>query len=149
VKVLGYMHSCYGVGATLAPIIATQLISRGCVWSTYYFITLALSTLCIFALGLTFRNEHKNSSQSDVSRRDAQRGKLGIAVRSKITWVAAIFIFLYQGAEVALGGWLVTFMIQVSLSTAFLMYLHRYVKGIRRRWGILPRDSGWVSQLGG
>ena len=136
------MHSCYGVGATLAPIIATQLISRGCIWSTYYFITLALSTLCIFALGLTFRNEHKNSTQSDVSRRDAQRGKLGIAVRSKITWVAAIFIFLYQGAEVALGGWLVTFMIQVSLSTAFLMNLHRYVKGIRRRWGILLRDSG-------
>jgi fucose permease len=104
-----------GIGATIAPIIATQFVSRGFVWSDYYFITLATSTICIFAVGLSFRNEHStDGSVSDETRRNAQRGKLGIAVRRKITWIASTFIFLYQGAEVALGGWLVTFMIQVS-----------------------------------
>src|SRR2546430_15732552 len=112
---MGYMSSCYGIGATLAPIIATRLVSRGSVWSTYYFITLALSILCSCTLGLTFRNEDKSSTPSDVSRRDMQRGKLAIAVKSKVTWIAPIFIFLYQGAEIALGGWLVTFMIQVLI----------------------------------
>lgn len=110
-----------GIGATLAPIIATQFVSRGFVWSDYYLITLGTSTLCIFAVGLSFRNEHSTEgSGSNEIRRNAQRGKLGIAVRRKITWIAATFIFLYQGAEVALGGWLVTFMIQVfPLSISF------------------------------
>ena len=105
-----------GIGASLAPIIATQFVSRGFIWSDYYFITLGTSTLCIFALGLSFRNENSSTdgSVSDETRRNAQRGKLGIAVRGKITWIAATFIFFYQGAEVALGGWLVTFMIKVS-----------------------------------
>ena len=97
----------------MAPIIAT-LVSRSSLWSNYYFIPLGLTVLSLVAVGLSFRNEHSaDPSSTDESRRNSQRGKLGVAVRNKITWIAATFIFLYQGAEVALGGWLVTFMIQV------------------------------------
>jgi fucose permease len=106
------MHSCYGLGATLAPLMATA-ISRTSIWSNYYFITLCLSLVSLAALGISFRNENADPSVTDEMRRQRQRGKLGVAVRNKITWIAATFIFLYQGAEVALGGWLVTFMIQV------------------------------------
>jgi fucose permease len=106
-----------GIGATIAPILAT-LISRRSTWSNYYFITLGLAMISLVALGLTFRNEHSaDPSHTDESQRTAQQGKLGIALRNKITWVAATFIFLYQGAEVALGGWLVTFMIHVLSQT--------------------------------
>src|SRR5271167_2000243 len=84
-----------GIGATLAPIIAT-LISRGSLWSNYYFITFGLAVLSIIALGLTFRTDHSaDPSQTEESRRQAQRGKLGIAIRPRITWIAATFIFLY------------------------------------------------------
>ena len=105
-----------GIGATLAPIIATQFVSHGLLWSNYYFITLVLVLFSLIALGLTFRFEQfEDLSETEETRRNAQRGKLGIAVRMKVTWIASIFIFLYQGAEVSLGGWLVTFMIQVIL----------------------------------
>jgi len=93
-----------GIGATLAPIIAT-LVSRSSIWSNYYFIQLGLTLISLVAIGLSFRNEHSESN--------ARRGNLAVAIRNRITWIAATFIFLYQGAEVALGGWLVTFMIQV------------------------------------
>jgi fucose permease len=96
-----------GAGATLAPILATQFISHGLLWSTYYFFTLGLQCLSVVGVGLSFRNEDAGLV------RTGQRGKLSIAMHSKITWIASTFIFLYQGAEVALGGWLVTFMIQV------------------------------------
>ena len=98
----------------MAPIIAT-LVSRSSLWSNYYFIPMALTMVSLVGLGLSFRNEHSaDPTSTDESRRNAQRGKLGVAMRNKITWIAATFIFLYQGAEVALGGWLVTFMIQVT-----------------------------------
>jgi fucose permease len=36
--------------------------------------------------------------------------RLKEALRSRATWVASAFFFLYVGVEVALGGWVVTFM---------------------------------------
>ena len=102
------------MGATLAPIFATQLVSHGARWSDYYFITLGLGCISLVGLGLTFRNEHSADPAGSSEARSRQRGKLGVAVRNHITWVAATFIFLYEGAEVALGGWLVSFMIQVT-----------------------------------
>jgi fucose permease len=36
--------------------------------------------------------------------------RLKEALRSRVTWVASIFLLGYVGAEVALGGWIVTFM---------------------------------------
>ena len=126
------MHAGYGIGAAIAPLLATQFVSHGLRWSDYYFITLGLACLSLVGLGITFRNEHSAASSEARSR---QRGKLGLAIRNHITWVAATFIFLYQGAEVgtfpcsfalvfislierlALGGWLVTFMIQVCISS--------------------------------
>jgi fucose permease len=129
-----------GIGATLAPIIAT-LISRSTLWSNYYFIPLGLTLTSLVAIGLSFRNEYSaDPSSTDESRRNAQRGKLTVAVRNKITWIAATFIFLYEGAEVALGGWLVTFMIQVLHQSSGVD--GRFEEEIRRRWGILPLDFG-------
>lgn len=36
--------------------------------------------------------------------------RLRQALKSRVTWVASIFLLGYVGAEVALGGWIVTFM---------------------------------------
>lgn len=35
------------------------------------------------------------------------------AIKSKITWLIATFLLAYVGVEVALGGWIVTFMLQM------------------------------------
>jgi fucose permease len=37
----------------------------------------------------------------------------------KVTWLVAIFLLTYVGVEVALGGWLVTFMLKVRGGEAF------------------------------
>lgn len=36
--------------------------------------------------------------------------RLKEALKSRVTWVSSIFLLGYVGAEVALGGWIVTFM---------------------------------------
>ena len=96
------MHAGYGGGATIAPILATQFVSHGLRWSDYYFITLGLSCLSLVGLAITFRNEHSADPAASSEARSRQRGKLGLAVRNHVTWVAATFIFLYQGAEVGM-----------------------------------------------
>lgn len=38
---------------------------------------------------------------------------------ARVTWLCALFLFFYVGVEVALGGWIVTFMITVRKGGAF------------------------------
>lgn len=40
----------------------------------------------------------------------ASESRLKEALRSRVTWVSSVFLLGYVGAEVALGGWIVTFM---------------------------------------
>lgn len=38
---------------------------------------------------------------------------------ARVTWLSALFLLGYVGIEVALGGWIVTFMIKVRHENAF------------------------------
>jgi fucose permease len=42
-----------------------------------------------------------------------------LALTSQATWTCAIFLFLYGGVEVAIGGWIVVFMRNVRHGSAF------------------------------
>lgn len=40
-------------------------------------------------------------------------------MKKRVTWVTAMFLLVYVGIEVALGGWIVTFMIRVRNGDPF------------------------------
>lgn len=42
-----------------------------------------------------------------------------IALSHKVTWICAVFLFLYGGVEVGIGGWIVVFMTNVRHGGAF------------------------------
>jgi fucose permease len=48
--------------------------------------------------------------ESNLGTKAGSDSRLKEALRSRATWVASVFFFLYVGVEVALGGWVVTFM---------------------------------------
>ena len=54
---------------------------------------------------------------------DGEKGGLKAAIfkcpSARVTWICAIFLLGYVGIEVALGGWIVTFMIRVRHGGAF------------------------------
>lgn len=53
--------------------------------------------------------------ESSESREDRETGLADALFRmpaARITWVAALFLLCYVGVEVALGGWIVTFMLR-------------------------------------
>lgn len=122
--ILGLMHGTYGVGGTIAPLMATAMVSRGIRWSYFYLIPLCLVLISIGFAGWFFWTYEKDAplqlltaSDGATSRSTAQEGKttkaqlLKRAVRNKTTLLGALFIFAYQGAEVSISGWVISFLI--------------------------------------
>ncbi|GAB7362308.1 hypothetical protein MBLNU230_g2326t1 [Neophaeotheca triangularis] len=118
-EMLGFLHAFYGAGATVAPLIATTMITQGGLqWYTWYYcmvgfacIELATSLHAFWgATGAVYREANPRTSDGNGSRLREACLKLPAA---RTTWLASLFLLGYVGIEVALGGWIVQFMIQV------------------------------------
>ncbi|KAI9789964.1 MAG: hypothetical protein M1833_002131 [Piccolia ochrophora] len=119
---LGAFHGSYGVGATISPLIATALVSHGARWSRFYILSIGVTAVNLFFSGWAFRGyEHErpvrllSALERTASRRSVgEPGKtqrLKLALKNKVTLLGALFIFAYQGAEVSISGWVISFLI--------------------------------------
>ena len=126
---LGVFHGSYGVGGIVGPLMATALVSTGHRWSTFYFIPLGLAGCNAIFAYWAFRNyEHELASslltelERQASRQTALRqlaednnkaskSTLKNALRNKTTILGALFIFAYQGVEVSISGWVISFLL--------------------------------------
>lgn len=124
-ELLGFLHGFYGAGATVAPTIATTLITEGGLewYSWYYFmIGFAFLELCTSLhafwkeTGARFREANPRTTGSGGSRLKEATMQMPAA---RVTWLSAIFLLGYVGIEVALGGWIVTFMRNVRDGASF------------------------------
>jgi fucose permease len=111
----GIYQGIYGVGGTVGPLIATSLVRSGLHWSTFYFIPLGISAFCLGFIVWAFWGYEKETPQhyndpvgGTPTSRWARSRKL---FTSKPTLIGAMFIFAYQGAEVAISGWVVSFLV--------------------------------------
>ncbi|KAI1765534.1 MFS general substrate transporter [Hypoxylon sp. FL1150] len=127
---LGYMHGSYGVGGALGPVVATAVVSAGALWSRYYLLTLGFA---LFNAGfstwsfwgyekeLQLRNNGSGNGVDESGSSTAlsetisagidHMGAWLVAFRSKVVILGAVFIFAYQGAEVSISGWVISFLI--------------------------------------
>ncbi|KAL0264861.1 hypothetical protein SLS55_000814 [Diplodia seriata] len=133
-ELLGLLHGLYGVGAVLSPLIATSLMTKaGWGWWGFYYLMVGAAAIELAASMAAFwgatshhfkkttraaarsssdtnhRNENSSSTADDGNSNSSGR-LLKEALRSRVSWVAAIFLLGYVGVEVALGGWIVVFM---------------------------------------
>ena len=63
-----------------------------------------------------FREANPKTSESNKSR---MRESLLSLPAARVTWLCAIFLLGYVGVEVALGGWIVTFMLRERNGSEF------------------------------
>lgn len=122
-EILGLAHGAYGIGGTVAPLIATAMASNGIRWSYFFSINIAVSLVNVFYGGWVFRNYEKDnplqlmtSLQRTASHREdgalvRKKNPLKDAVKNTVTLLGALFIFAYQGAEVSNSGWIVSYLI--------------------------------------
>ncbi len=120
--VLGVLHGSYGIGGTLGPLIATAIVTlAGAVWSRYYFITFgfALFTTAFSAWSFWGYERELGRRQPLVSAEETESlvspssrlSGMFTACSSRVVLLGAIFIFAYQGAEVSISGWVISFLI--------------------------------------
>ncbi|KAJ5232099.1 hypothetical protein N7468_005055 [Penicillium chermesinum] len=93
-----------------------------CAWYYFYYIMvgcaaieLVTCTVCFWqATGADFRAKTA-AEQNKGGLKDA----LLTMPSARVTWLCSLFLLGYVGVEVALGGWIVTFMIQIRHGAAF------------------------------
>ena len=128
--VLGALHGSYGIGGTVAPLIATAMVNAGVEFSRFYSILLGIRIAVGICLGTSFWNWrsdlYNGPEEIDLSETSAEPPKtgattrarskmpptLGRALKNRVTLIGALFIFAYQGAEVSISGWVISFLIQ-------------------------------------
>lgn len=116
---LGCLHGFYGIGATIAPLMATALVTHNHPWSTFYFISLSITTTNLLLAFLSFRTYEKDTpplnplhpTPSHPTPPPTRSALLAAALTHKTTILGALFIFCYQGAEVSISGWVISFLI--------------------------------------
>lgn len=130
-ELLGFLHGAYGLGATIGPLIATAMVTKAkppLPWYSFYYLMIGMAALegcCTVtafwgASGAVHRAAHASTTGE---KRTTTRHVL----RNSITWMIALFLLVrqfstkyrsfykltrsqgYVGAEVSLGGWIVTF----------------------------------------
>ncbi|KAL2801916.1 major facilitator superfamily domain-containing protein [Aspergillus granulosus] len=121
-QVLGLLHGWYGLGAVLAPLVATSLITEAHVgWWYFYYIMIACAAVevatCIWAFWTSdapsFRAEQAAQNSSNDGETGGVRRALFVPRYAWVTWILSFFLLGYVGVEVAIGGWIVTFLMRV------------------------------------
>ncbi|OLN96117.1 Bypass of stop codon protein 6-like protein 2 [Colletotrichum chlorophyti] len=124
-KIIGLMHACYGLGAILGPITATVMVTRANLpWHVFYYFMAGLAGVEIIATTTTFWSSSGKAYRDANPRRPEPRDSIMHETlfklpSARVTWLCAIFALGYVGLEVSLGGWIVTFMLQVRHGQEF------------------------------
>jgi fucose permease len=136
---LGFLHGFYGLGAMLAPLIATTLITKaGWEWYMFYYLMIGGAVLEVMFLvpafwtasGAQYRAAHPQTTEESLLEQQRLennsiftkilgKSRTAEAMSNKVTWLCSLFLISYVGVEVAIGGWVVTFMIRIRHATPF------------------------------
>lgn len=100
------LHFFFGIGAFLTPLIVAQavLLTGGITWA-YWALTLVVVPVALWMLRLP----------SPAAQKVAQGGPAGQVNRPLVALIVAFF-FLYVGAEVAFGGWIFTYAVELKVA---------------------------------
>ena len=125
----GAYQGSYGIGATVGPLIATALVSNSVLWSRFYLLTLGVAFFNILFAGWSFWHHERDtasqllpmleqiSSRQQASRATSFQGKsrwqtFKHILLNRPTVLGSFFIFAYQGAEVSISGWVISFLVK-------------------------------------
>ncbi|KAF6804670.1 major facilitator superfamily transporter [Colletotrichum sojae] len=117
--VINAMHACYGLGAVLGPTTATTMVAKdGLPWHTFYYFMAGIAAIELIAATTAFWSASARAYR-EANPREPEPTESIIHQTlfkwpaARVTWLCAVFALGYVGLEVSLGGWIVTFMLQV------------------------------------
>jgi fucose permease len=115
-KVEPYMnalHFFFGVGAFISPIIIAWAVNRsGDIYWAYWSLALLMFPISLLLLRLPSPAPLKAPTEETTDQ-----------VNTIVVGLIVIFFFLYVGAEVAFGGWVYAYAVNLNLTTATMARL--------------------------
>lgn len=117
---LGLIHGCYALGGLAGPLIATAIASttRG-QWATFYYVPTGIGAINLALCAYAFRDDvaflhHGSETEQRVERHSRTAlTELSATAKQRPVWFLSIFFFLYLGAAITAGGWVVEFLVVV------------------------------------
>ncbi|TFY65817.1 hypothetical protein EVG20_g5273 [Dentipellis fragilis] len=110
-------HKRTGTGALTAPLVSTQFAQLPR-WSFHYLVSLGVACMNTCTLLAVFRLKMQDDCLREVGEVVAERGQSKDNVytqilRLKAVHLIALFMLMYVGVEVTIGGWIVSYIINV------------------------------------
>lgn len=122
-ELMGLLHGMYGIGAVISPIVVSAMVTNGIAWQRFFLIMIGLGVVSLVVTGVTFWGEDAEKYNRDHPPAEGEgengAGRTRQALQSRLTYLVGLFLMLYVGVEVSLGGWIVTFMINERKGEAF------------------------------
>lgn len=110
-----WLHASYGIGVTLGPIIMTIALTSLNSWQAGYRVVggfqIALAACFVLTLAM-WNNNDKSAAGDEPKRLTDYRTPMGETLRQPLVWLSALLFFMYCGAEVALGTWTYSLLIE-------------------------------------
>ncbi|MGH2686957.1 MAG: MFS transporter, partial [Actinomycetota bacterium] len=134
VRAMGFLHACFGVGATIAPAVMTAFISAGASWRNGYLVLLAVELGLIVAFVVTRRGWSGGLTGEHL---------VAPARPNAILVATLALFFVYTGLEISAGQWAFTLLTEErGLSTT--------VSGlaVSAYWGSLTAGRFLLAALG-
>jgi fucose permease len=95
---LNYLHAFFGVGALIGPLLAAALLDANLAWPVFYLWYAALAA----ALGVGLLLWFPRVTAAAVPE---AKPRLGMALQTRVVWLAALFLAVYVGIEISVGNW--------------------------------------------
>lgn len=100
---MNLLHGCYGIGATIGPLVLTAVLAGGRSWRLPYVGLLALQLGLVVAYALTGRAWGGRRPPRGAASRP-------VAIPWALAAAGLALFFVYTGVEVATGQWSYTFL---------------------------------------
>ncbi|MDK7667178.1 MFS transporter [Cytobacillus oceanisediminis] len=114
---MSWLHSFWGVGATIGPIIMAQYIAGGNSWSNGYFAIAGIQFVLAIILLLTlplWNKGKKNNGEAEESGERVDHAEIVKPLQIRGVKLALLSFLFYCGAEATMGLWGSSFLVSMK-----------------------------------
>ena len=106
VGAMNWLHACFGIGATLGPLMMTAVLKAGTSWRWAYVLTSAGMVLLSVGFALTLKRWRGSAEKAAAAGTQVAASKSRMdTIRLPIVWISLLLFCTYVGVESIAGQW--------------------------------------------
>ncbi|MBK8020550.1 MAG: MFS transporter [Chloroflexi bacterium] len=104
-RTLNWLHACFGIGATVSPLIVTAILDNDLSWRAAFVLVTLISG--VVTLAFLFMRGRWRTMAAQAHRADGGQGvRMSDTLRIPAVWLGIVLFFFYAGMETSPGQWM-------------------------------------------